>query len=340
MAFRLVANFEPTTDGHFIWKMKEELVADGWVVRSSGTGTGGVYGAASDVHALGGPYVNTLDLSTAWFCIRQPVSASPRREFVFFRPSTTHGVWRIYYSSDGTGFTGGTPSATVAPTATDAPGGASLVGQMYNGNSNTNNLFSTLAVRQYRQDILIGNSAEGFSFLTQARKIGLNASYLMIGLDVLLNANGLDTDPAMTIISGALGSDSERGVGADNVAAFLNSDTATTTVCRGWYLKGGGSAAWVNYPMPGFGWQNGSSQFNMVGTTSPPSVDVNGRMPSFPMLWSRGGAVHATQRGFKGRSRLFRYEMQQAYGRPYADRSRWIMGSFSIPWDGVTKMAM
>lgn len=340
MAFRVVPNFEPLTDGHAIWKMKEELVADGWVVRSSGTGTGGVYGAASDVHAPGGPYVNTLDLATAWFCIRQPVAASPRREFVFFRPNTTHGVWRIYYSSDGTGFTGGTPSATVAPTATDAPGGVSLVGQMFNGNSGTTNLFNTLVVRSYRQDIIIGDSSEGFSFLMQLRKIGTNSPGVMIGLDVLLNANGLDPDPAMTILGGALGSDSERGIAADNTSMWNNTDSATTAVCRGWYLKGGGSQAWVNYPMPGFGFQNGSAQFQMMGSTSPPGVDVNGRLPSLPMLWSRGGAVHATQRGFKGRSRLFRYEMQQAYGRPYPDRSRWIMGSYSIPWDGVTKMAM
>lgn len=340
MAFRLIPNFEPLTDGHAMWKLKEELVADGWVVRSSGTGTGGVYGAASDVHAPGGPYVNTLDLATSWFVIRQPVAASPRREFAIMRVSTTHGVWRIYYSSDGTGFTGGAPSATVMPTATDAPGGASLVGQMINGNGGTTNWFNTLGVRQYRQDIWVGDAAEGFSFLTQFRKIGFNAPYVMFGLDVLYDANGLDPDPAMTILGGGLSSDSERGIAADNTTMWNNSDLSSTAVCRGWYLKGGGSQAWVNYPMMGFGFQNGSAQFQFMGSTFPPSLDSLGRLPSMPMMWARGGSTHATQRGFKGRSRLFRYEMQQAFGRPYPDRSRWIMGSYSVPWDGVTKMAI
>jgi hypothetical protein len=342
MAFALTPNFEPISDGEAIWKLKELLVTAGWVVRNSGTGTGAVYNAAGDAHAPGGPYAGTLDLATSWFVIRQPVTATPRREFLFFRPNTTHGVWRIFYSSDGTGFTGGAPNATTPPTATDAPVTVGTDGGIFNAPSGTSSwLGPLLAVRTYRVDYLIGDTTEGFSFLAQFRKIGSNACHAMVGLDVLQNANASDADGAVVFVSGTLGGEADRGVANESNTIYTTTDSQISPCCRGWYAKGTGSQAWVNFPFPTFGFPNGSvNTWEPAGNNYPPGADSNGRFPSFPMIYGRGGTAFATQRGTKGRSRIFKYEMQKLAVRPYGDKSRWIMGSWSIPWDGSTEMAI
>lgn len=342
MAFALTPNTTPLTDGEAIWKLKELLVAAGWVVRASGTGSGAVYSAAGDAHAPGGPYAGTLDLLNSWIVIQQPVAATPRREILLIRTNVNHGVWRIYYSSNGVGFTGGAPSATVAPTALDAPGGASLIGAVCNAPSGSTNFFSSSigGFRTYRTDYLIGDATEGFSFLMQNRKIGYNAAYSMFGLDVLQNANAADMDPAVIFITFAT-SDTDRGIANEANGIYSNSEAQTQGCCRGWHVKGGGAEAWVNFPFTGFGFQNGTTnRWEPVGENFPPSEDSVGRYPSFPMIYSRGGTAMPTSKGHKGRSRIFKYEMQKLGVRPYAGKTRWIMGSWSIPWDGLTDMAV
>jgi len=341
MTFTITPNFEPLSDGESIWKLKELLVAAGWSVRSSGSGTGGAFNGAGDVHSPGVAYGGTLDLATSWFVLRAPASMTPRREILMFRPNTSHGVWRIWYSSDGVGFTGGAPNATTPPTAADAPVTVGTTGGVANSPTGTTNIFgSAITARQYRCDYVIGDINEQFSFVMQCRKVGYNASYFIFGLDVLQNVNASDTDGAVIFWAGALGSDSDGGIARETNGIYSSTDSQTASCCHGWYVKGGGSQAWVNFPFGAVGFPNGSSQWTPMGDAWPPSLDSLGRMPSMPHTYSRGGSALATQKGWKGRSRLFKYEMYRLGCRPYGDKSRWIMGTFSIPWDGTTDMAV
>ena len=331
MAYTISANFEPTTDGNLIWKLKELLVAAGWVIRSSGDGT--TFNGSGDVHAPGGPYVSSLDNANAWFCIRAPVPMSPRREFVFQRPNTSHGVWRAWYSSDGTGFTGGTPNATTRPTAADESG-------VLNTPSGTSAwIGSFVPVRSYRADFVIGGSGELYGWYMQVRKTGRNNAHATMFFDPLTDVSTGDTDGAVVGMGGFVSSDTTPHL--ETAGMFSTTDSQTVDCVHGWYKKGLSGATWVNFPVGVVGLQTGTgNQWNSLLNNNPPSMDVNGKLPSFPVIYMRGGSALSTQKGWKGTSTLFRYDAGTIFGtRPYADKSRWIMGCLSIPWDGSTEIA-
>lgn len=103
----------PATGDDAIFELKQQAVVAGWVVTASGDGAfayGPYGGPTSDV------ITTSAELGTvgAWFRLKMPGVAT--REFLFIRLSATT-TWFIKYSV--AGFFGGSPSATVAPTAAD-----------------------------------------------------------------------------------------------------------------------------------------------------------------------------------------------------------------------------
>lgn len=335
MAFRVVSSFYALTDGALIHKLKEELVAEGWDVVMSGSGTGAAYNATGDVHAPGTAYAGTLDLANAWFRLRAPATMSPRREFVFQRPNTTHSIWRIYYSSNGTGFTGATPSATVRPTATDEQA-------FINTNASTTVWWATVTGAT-KIDIIIGDLSEGFSFFFGVREIGEFIYRGGFGLDVLQNANGADTDQAVLLRLFAASSSKQstneffRG---NNTAFFTNTAFAAASGMggAGWYKKGLTGAAFVSYIPNLMGVQTGAGSYvdlgdRLLGQSS------DGTFPRWPNVVYSRGPNFTTEKGWKGRSRLLKYEILSAAGiRLNSDSSRLIAGCFSLPWDGSSSI--
>lgn len=340
MAWTVTPNQFPATPGEAIWMLKEALVAAGWSVARSGTGSGGVYSAAGDAHAPGGPYAGTLDLADAWFELRQPSGASPRRSFLFKLVTANGSDWRIRYSSNGTGFTGGSPSATALPTATDAqaltndPAGTTSLLYVPTGGSGP----GIGAV-----DIIAGDTTEEFSFFFGCRS-GIdynNYSFpgyeTVICLDVLTQAQGADADPAVVGIH-FVGDSYQFALPSS--AGLIGEMTASQTAgcMRGWYKKGLSGATFTTHPICVWGCQEGA-----VGTVVPRSMDrmsegADGEtFTTLPVIYWRGGATHTTQRGFKGKSRLF-HDAQRRFGglRLNQDRSRLSIGMLSIPWDGTS----
>lgn len=110
MAFVFDVNNSTQTGGDSMFKLKQLLVSAGWVVKSSGDGIS--FSATGDVIS------GAMTTTTAWFRIQQPLVNSVNREFVVQRNNNNNQQWIILYSYSA-GFTGGAPSATVAPTATD-----------------------------------------------------------------------------------------------------------------------------------------------------------------------------------------------------------------------------
>ncbi len=111
----------PTTDKRpckYFYDIKTELVASGWTVEASGDGLA-LYGASSDVITVrgdGAGGVNTL----AWVRLSNPDGREICGQAIdgFTAAFDTAVRIRWKYSFAG-GFTGGTPSATQVPSATD-----------------------------------------------------------------------------------------------------------------------------------------------------------------------------------------------------------------------------
>lgn len=324
MAWAFSLNNLPTTGGHALWLLKEFLVAQGWVVARSGSGTGGAFNAAGDVHAPGGPYGGTFDLANAWFEIRQPVAASPRRSILFQTPNTNGHTWRTWYSSDGTGFTGGAPNATTRGTAADEQG-------ITNTPSGTTQWLPTNAT--YREDIIVGDSAEGFSFFWGCRRTNEQSYASVLSLDVISDADPADTDPAIigTTFQGASGF-----AEAANVQHSGTTLSQTTGGQRGWYRKGLSGAAFVAFPNVYWGGLEGGSTIVPMNNDRQ-TVDPVEVFQDLQIWYWRGGSTFATERGYKGKSRLFRtFQPRLGVMRPNVGRTRMGLGVVSIPWDGST----
>lgn len=340
MTFTITANQQPSTPGHAVWMLKEALVAAGWSVPRSGTGTAGTYSSGGDAHDPGGPYAGTMDdKNLAWFELRQPASAAVRRSFLFQLVAAGTAQWRIWYSSNGTGFTGGTPSTSARGTAADEQG-------LTNTPTGTTEWLRVPTAANGPGigfvDIIAGNVAEEFSFFFGTRSAieadsGFQGYEAALTLDVLTGAQGADADPA--IVGTHFVGDANR-LALQSAGGLLGEMVATQTqgCSRGWYKKGLGGAAFTMFPPCVWGCNEGS-----VGSTEPLCDDRTSAgadaesFQTLPVIYWRGGTTHATLRGFKGKSRLFMTAQRRFGGlRLNQDRSRLAVGMLSLPWDGVT----
>jgi len=122
---------------HLTWYIQTELLAAGWIVAASGSGTGGLYSAAGDVFDRGGKnpvqgsdvtdigvgigqehWGNTL----CWAIMEYPTAATKKRQLLMYRDglfgTASDRNWRFYYSHNGdfTRNPTNVPSANVFPT--------------------------------------------------------------------------------------------------------------------------------------------------------------------------------------------------------------------------------
>jgi len=107
-----IANKLPDSQGAVLSLLVEMLVSAGWTYKASGDGQSG-YSSTGKIFTNSGSGALGWDNFQAWARLADP---SNRREFVFYRNGTE--TVRIKYSRLAK-FTGGTPSATTMPTATD-----------------------------------------------------------------------------------------------------------------------------------------------------------------------------------------------------------------------------
>ncbi|HVI42660.1 MAG TPA: hypothetical protein VM577_18570 [Anaerovoracaceae bacterium] len=117
MSFVFDVNNSTITGAQAMFKLKTLLVSAGWVVKSSGDGLS-AFSSSSDIISSGSGGANGLANTTAWFRIQMPLANSVRREFMIQR-NNANTNWIIKYSYSAN-FTGGSPSATASPTATDS----------------------------------------------------------------------------------------------------------------------------------------------------------------------------------------------------------------------------
>lgn len=289
MAWSFNANTTPATGAEVMYDMKTRLVAAGWVVKSSSDGT--TYNSTGDQISSPGSGANGMNNSNAWFRIQDPATL---REFLFQR-GTTSLSWKSYYSALDK-FTGGAPSATVLPTATDQQ---QIIGT---GGAFNTAWFPTDATYRAHH----GAEAAAIS--------GVYAFYVIL----TLNGTGVVQKGSLIIEAGAAGSfpsadaDPLIIIPATGSTEFLYTSlyNVSTSVVRGWYKMNLAGETWVMMPAKALVdssytlWPGGSG-------TNPYDSDDNG----FPVVYGRPSGF-ATQIGHKMVGHYYKWKSVNARNYP------------------------
>jgi hypothetical protein len=224
------------------------------------------------------------DTTGAWIRLQDPAGIV---EHEFQCISTASFAWRVSATSK---FTGGSPSATVAPTATDQQ-------FIFGTSATTGQAFATNGA--YRINIVAGDSTWGYSFALFCNLTGVNTA-AGGGLIYDGGLSGPSGDTAPFVCYGHM-----------NIASF-----ATPTDLSAYALSSaGGAGAWLNYAGTGAIWQEMQAlQVSASALTFacwPPAAVGMGTNPQtgdddlIPVLWGcSSGSGLTGLKGFKGFSKF------------------------------------
>jgi hypothetical protein len=206
MAYSYTTNQTPATCAVAIYNLKTLLKSVGWTIPRSSDGTS--YNASADQISSGASGANGMDNAKAWFVITDPANT---RQFCFQRQTSvgvnTSYLWRVKYSK-GAGFTGGSPAATVTPSATDEQ---ILLGSGTDASPGFAAFFGTTADAGLRHN-LVADSANGYGFASFAwvNTSGIPTHGLIF--DPMIAPPTADTDPYAIYINGIISSSANGGV--------------------------------------------------------------------------------------------------------------------------------
>jgi hypothetical protein len=342
MAYTYSVNNTPSTGAVAMYTLISTLVSAGWtqVDSSDGTtrGAAQVTGGGTGTHGLGN--------NNAWVRLAAPsvnggAVSNQVREFTFQR-GTADRDWRIKYSASAT-FSGGSPSNTATPDATDEV-------FMTGGGTSASPTFTTSwlgANGTYRWHVACGGSAEFYSFYAKSLTTGTTTYLSGMFLDVMATGSypSSDVDPAVVFCSAA-----STGYGIAAVFAYTAASAITTvtnpSLARAW--MGSTSAAGastssnsVNIAMIAYGAAGaGGLGSGTIGTNPFSSKD-----DLVPCWWGRNGASTAPI-GVKGCSTLFMYGSVARTSMDTCDtvstgsKDKSFVGGTNVcvwdPWSGAT----
>lgn len=112
-------NTAPSANNICVWNIWQVMLQAGWVIVSSGGGTGGSFSASSSTPHITsrGTGAGGAQNTNCWITLQAPASAS---RFIQFQYGSSTGQWNVAVSNVGfVGTANGAVSATVAPTASD-----------------------------------------------------------------------------------------------------------------------------------------------------------------------------------------------------------------------------
>jgi hypothetical protein len=182
-------NYTPNTGSDSIFHLKTLLKTAGWTVPKSADGTN--YSASTDIITASTAVYHGLDNARSWFVIQQPSSS---RSFCIQRNSATGAStsqsWRIKYSK-AAGFVGGSPAATVTPTATDE---IVLNGAGTDASPTFQSIFAYGDGYLYRYNCVADN-ASPYGFVAFGWQCTSGNTACAFGLDPLVGVPAADTDP-------------------------------------------------------------------------------------------------------------------------------------------------
>jgi hypothetical protein len=331
MADAIIASVVPTSYGQASSLIAELLVSAGWTYKASGDGLAG-YSSTGKIFTGTGSGALGWGNARAWARLQDP---SARREVVlqFNAPSA-----RVKYSALAK-FTGGSPSATVTPSATDEKyivGGASDATPTYGSFFSANILTSGIKYQGFAS----GTSPYGFwvtCFNTPA-----GATQMAIVMDPVQSVPE-DPDPVVW----------HYGISnAFSVGAFGH---PSGVIAAASFAANGGSqagswgyvdAAMTNfaYVMPHYyccgvltvGGLGGASNFGSCNAGFAVNP-FNAKHEALPILWARP-TVATGVIGLKGWSKSMRWTtVGRTTGLDTLDNKRWVChATVWLPWDGLT----
>lgn len=315
MAWTFNVNNTTITGSQAIYELKQTLKSAGWTVPRSSDGT--TYNTSGDQITSGSSGANGMANNNAWFVIKSPSVDGYQREFCIQR-MTANTIWRIKYAVNST-FSGGSPSATRVPSATDE---ATVHGSGTDASPTGAGLFGTDS--SYRYHFIAGGSEESYSFYSFAYPSGGGSSNHTFMFD-------------RCAINTFAPEDADPFVIYSNNTSSLISTLANLYTCKCWYKKDLTGQVFQNIAVSDYVNSGGSSLYvGLLGTNA-----WNGRDDGLPIFYGRNVASGGTP-GFKGISRhLYLRCAARSTGDTISvvtTRDKIYLDHLIIPWNGTSPL--
>lgn len=307
MAWSFSVNNTPATGSIATYQLITQLVSAGWSKVADSDGT--TYSSGGTQVTSGASGTNGLGNTSAWVKMQAPNDNGQQREFIFQRGSSG-ALWRVKYSA-GNGFTGGTPSATQVPSATDEVivcGGGTDASPTYASYYATDNT--------YRWHIITGGASEGYSWFAWAMTTSTTSGASLAFMDRLLTDSTAvgDTDPCVVGFN----------VSSSMISSFTNTDYANN---KAWF---GDRTVPANSRTLGIYTYSTA----LGGSVTLGSNPFTGKDDLLPVPWIRNSVT----KSWKGFSTLFKWtSVLRTTMDTYdvAGTRDYIQVSYAVlPWDG------
>jgi len=310
MAFSYDSNTAVTTSWQLVFRFKALLKLVGWIVKSSGDGT--TFNSSGDQITSATTGSGGMANANSWFRIQDPGGT---REFCM-QTNGSIGQWRVKYSAQAK-FTGGSPSATVMPTATDE--------QFLIGTSGTFVSWMNSTDATYRWNAA-ADAAAPYGFWS----VGFRPN----SIDGTTLDGVLVMDPMVTGTYPVSDADPVVLIASTSGTPFTSLTTQSNT-----------QRAWYNYGQTGATFQQ--IQAMQYGASSTPLIPAQAEVLltyfnkkfSYPLFWGRTtSGSQAAPNGWKGMSSIFKFNSSRfatgtAIGINTA-RDRICFGDINLPWNG------
>lgn len=356
--YQFNVNLQPASFIEALYRLKEQLKTAGWIHQASSDGTTFIttVGNVNDkITGFGTSGAGNWGAGHGWWIGAAPGAVSGSTRQICIERVSSDTAIRIKYSY-AAGFTGGSPSATQTPSATDEQ---LLQGSGTNASPTGANIFSNVTAGLFRWHIC-ANSASPYEFYAVGTGFGNATPAAGMMMDYVSSANNLDNDPYVLHWLGlnGLGSSTSPALGS------ITPNVDTTFYPKCWFRAGMTNSCWAGV-FPSFVAQyiNGLAinavTFGVANGGGPPSSGFdevmgsnifNGLIDIFPTIWYRPEILGTTNQnvtgvavqGYKGISTLLHTSsaplgQAQLMSRSTAgDTIFW--GAFLLPWNGTNPL--
>lgn len=285
-----------------LYRLKELLLLEGWTVPASSDGT--TYSPTGDAITTGTLFPATtatpgsIANANSWVRLQHPLASCEL--LIQHSNSNTADAWKIRYSK--LGFNGGSPSATVAPTATDEVyvyGSSTTFTAIQTGTVGTHNIMLC--------HYLIGDVDEDYAFMMYGSGQGDTDLSVLFLFDRVTDMEDPTDDPTIIGFHG----DGTFTLGLTGSVA-TGTFTPQTTGPRMYGFMSKYSAEETQMIAHSLAWLPIVSS-NVPFTTGSNPYNADSDVYAFPLLWIRPGTVTSVPanvripvRGtIKGKSRFF-----------------------------------
>jgi hypothetical protein len=346
MAFTIYANEKPGGEIFVASRVHALMLTHGFTVQASSDGTvysaagNAINPAAGDPNVLSSYIAGSIGNPSAWVRYRHTALGY---ELLLQRGTSYGSTWRMLLSPSA-GFSGGSPSATQRPTATDE--------RAVLGNTTTGTQDNLYAIPSFgntlhaaRVHMMFGDADENYSFAVVARFLGLGASPGGMGGWFIdnLDASSFDPSDTSTQVIGFFGNVTTT-LFDDGAALFDGraARTPATAVRQAWTfdrtIESGAQMFATSLVTPA---ASSEYMFDLLD----PRHAQNGHgwnlltMPGYWQIASRQEAGGLANPILRGPSKIFRIASgftENSYGLGADDRL--VIGRFSFPWDPATRV--